>query len=128
MTASEDGHTSRISRSPLLDPAVLKDLAEDVGPQAATAFAREFAAMWSRRRDALSRALARDDPAEAMDAVLSLRVSSAMVGARRLEELAARLESDLRTKGLASATPFVEGIEQCGEETARALMTCQPPA
>jgi HPt (histidine-containing phosphotransfer) domain-containing protein len=113
------------SGTPLLDPQVLHDLAGDVGPRAASSFAREFAGMWPRRRAALTSALAHEDADGAMDAVLSMRVSSAMVGARRLEDLVARLEGRLRTQGLTDhagdLAAFVEDLEACGEETARAL-------
>ena len=121
MTASDHDHTDPPPGSPLLDPRVLRELAEDVGARAAASFAREFAGMWPRRRSALAHALAHDDADGAMEAVLSMRVSSAMVGARRLEELATRLETSLRRRGLAGAAPFIDDVEHCGEETAHAL-------
>lgn len=127
MTSSEDRPSGHLSGSPLLDHLVLKELTEDVGPKAATAFAREFSAMWPRRRDALASALVHADPEAAMDAILSLRVSSAMVGARRLEELAAHLETSLRTRGLAGTAHLMDEVEHCGEETVHVLISGSAP-
>ncbi|GAB4099307.1 Hpt domain-containing protein [Sinomonas halotolerans] len=120
MRASEDtnGHSPG---GPLVDPTVLSELAEDVGPRAASSFAQEYAVMWPRRRSALAQAVANDDGEAAMDVILSVRVSSAMVGARRLEDLAAGLESRLRAHGVAALRPFLDDVERCGNETARVL-------
>jgi len=43
------------------------------------------------------------DPEESMDAVLSLKVSATMTGARELAELASYLEADLRHQDLPAA-------------------------
>ncbi|WP_139346866.1 Hpt domain-containing protein [Sinomonas mesophila] len=120
MTASGNEDTAR--GGPLLDDGVLRELAEDVGPRAATSFAREFAGMWPRRRAALATAVSRGDVEGAMDAILSVRVSSAMVGARRLEGLAAGLETGLRTGGVRALRPLLRDVERCGDDTARALV------
>ena len=106
---------------PLLDQEVLRELAEDIGLRAAASFAREFAGMWPRRRAALAAAVSHGDADLAMDAILSMRVSSAMVGARRLEGLAAGLETGLRAGGVGALRPLLRDVERCGDDTARAL-------
>ena len=119
--AASGNEDSTARGGPLLDHVVLRELAEDIGPRAATSFAREFAGMWPRRRAALAAAVSRDDAEGAMDAILSMRVSSAMVGARRLEGLAAGLETGLRTGGVQALRPLLRDVERCGDDTALAL-------
>ena len=58
---------------PLVNPAALQVLAEDVGPETAASFSRAFVRLWPRRRDSLIASLGRDDYAAAHDAALSLR-------------------------------------------------------
>lgn len=82
---------------PLVDPAVLADLEEQsAGPDIASRFARDYAAMWAQRQRSLDAAVERQDLAAALDAVISLKVSSAMVGGMRLARLAEALETLIR--------------------------------
>lgn len=107
---------------PLVDPIALRVLAEDVGPESAASFARDFVRIWPRRRDNLTTALGRDDYAAAHDAALSLRTSSTMVGAARLAGLACSLERRLRAEGTAAAARLLAQIVECGERTVAALV------
>lgn len=85
---------------PLVDPAVLEDLEEQLaGPDIASRFARDYAGMWGQRQRCLQAAVERQDRAAALDAVISLKVSSAMVGGVRLARLAERLEVTIRGEG-----------------------------
>jgi HPt (histidine-containing phosphotransfer) domain-containing protein len=102
---------------PLVNPAALQVLAEDVGPETAASFSRAFVRLWPRRRDSLIAALRQDDYAAAHDAALSLRTSSAMVGASRLAGLAGQLERCLRAEGTAAAAGFLPSILECGPPT-----------
>ncbi len=79
--------------APLVDPAALQSLGEQLNnPAVAKGFARDYAQMWDQRYASLATALDRRDAAAALDAVLSLKTSSSMVGGLRLAELAADLE------------------------------------
>lgn len=88
----------------VFDPGTLHDLADDA---AGRVFVLELAATYRRmlehRVGRIVDAVVASDYDDAMDAVLSLKVSSTMTGARELAELAAFLEADLRTGNLPSA-------------------------
>ncbi|WP_422933890.1 Hpt domain-containing protein [Sinomonas sp. P47F7] len=115
-TAECPDHTA-----PLVDPAALGLLAEDVGPASAAGFARDFAAMWPRRRAAIDLALGCGDFDAALEAALSLRTSSVMVGATRLAGLALRVEAALRANDGAAAAQLLAPVARCGDLTAAAL-------
>ena len=88
----------------VFDPSTLLQLVDDAK---ARSFVLELAGTFRRmlepRVDRVVDAVLTSDPDEAMDAVLSLKVSSTMVGARELAELASYLESDLRSGDLPAA-------------------------
>ena len=103
---------------PLVDPAALQDLGEQVNSAAvAKGFARDYAQMWDRRYESLSTALDRRDEAAALDAVLSLKTSSSMVGGVRVAELAAELEELIRSGNLDEAVPRLGEVAARGSET-----------
>jgi hypothetical protein len=102
---------------PLVDPTALRVLAEDVGERSASSFARDFTRIWPRRREALAAALAGTDLTVALDAALSLRTSSTMVGAARLAALTEELERRLRIDGPLAAAALVPAVNACGELT-----------
>jgi HPt (histidine-containing phosphotransfer) domain-containing protein len=77
--------------------------------------------IWPRRRAALAAALAGTDRTVALDAALSLRTSSTMVGAARLAALSEKLERRVRTDGPQAAAPLLADVTQCGELTVLAL-------
>lgn len=106
---------------PLVDPTALRLLAADVGRESAASFARDFMRIWPRRRAALAAALTGTDRTVALDAALSLRTSSTMVGAARLAALSEELERRVRTDGPQAAAPLLPGVTHCGELTVRAL-------
>ncbi|MDQ0925667.1 HPt (histidine-containing phosphotransfer) domain-containing protein [Pseudarthrobacter sp. W1I19] len=85
------------SNVPLVDPVVLQDLEHQLGqPDLATNFAKDYVGLWEQRERRLMASLAHEDRAAALDAAISLKVSSTMVGARRLAGLAQALESAVR--------------------------------
>jgi hypothetical protein len=106
---------------PLVDPTALRLLAEDVGARSASSFARDFTRIWPRRREALAAALEGTDLIVALDAALSLRTSSTMVGAARLAALTEELERRLRADGPVAAAELVPAVNSCGELTVVAL-------
>ncbi len=104
--------------TPLVDPGALQDLGEQVNSAAvAKGFARDYAQMWDQRYESLSTALDRRDQAAALDAVLSLKTSSSMVGGVRLAELAAELEELIRSGNLDDALPRLGEVAARGSET-----------
>lgn len=103
---------------PVLDPEVLDDLRDKLdSPRIALKFADDYVGMWEMRRDRLSAALKRSDFPAAVDAVISLRVSSAMVGAVRLSCLAQRMENAVIGGDLAVARELIPAVAACGEQT-----------
>lgn len=82
---------------PLVDPLVLQELEAELGrPDLATNFAKDYVVMWERRERRLVASVQEEDLTAALDAVISLKVSSAMVGALRLAFLAQTLEASVR--------------------------------
>ncbi|MET3809512.1 Hpt domain-containing protein [Arthrobacter sp. UYEF3] len=105
-------------RAPLVDPAALQDLGEQLNSAAvAKGFARDFAQLWGRRYASLATALSGRDQTAALDAVLSLKTSSSMVGGLRLAELAAELEEMIRAGKLELAASFLGDVAARGSDT-----------
>lgn len=103
---------------PLVDPAALQDLGVQLeSPAVAKGFARDYANMWDQRYGSLSSAVVRGDHAAALDAVLSLKTSSARVGGVRLAQLAGELESAVRDGNMDRAQSLLGAVEERGSET-----------
>jgi hypothetical protein len=105
--------------APTLDPSVLAGLDEEV-PGAAIRFASAFIGLWGRRSSRLAEAVWAGDPVAALDAVLSVKTSAAMVGALRLSCRAAGLELALRA-GAGDIALLCEDVLACGDETLSAI-------
>jgi HPt (histidine-containing phosphotransfer) domain-containing protein len=104
--------------APLVDPSALQNLGEQLNSAAvAKGFARDYAQMWDQRYDSLATALHTRDQAAALDAVLSLKTSSSMVGGLRLAELAGELEEMIRSGKLALAASRLDEVAARGSET-----------
>ena len=103
---------------PLVDPAALQDLGAQLdSPAVAKGFARDYTRMWYQRYRSLASSLERGDLAGSMDAVLSLKTSSAMVGGLRLAQLAGELENALRAGDMGHALTLLNDVAQRGGET-----------
>ena len=103
---------------PLVDPAALQDLGAQLdSPAVAKGFARDYTRMWDQRYRSLASALERGDLAGSMDAVLSLKTSSAMVGGLRLAQLAGELENALRAGDMGHALSLLRDVAERGGET-----------
>ncbi len=94
-----------MSQLPVLDQRILDDLgAELADPDGARRFVGTYAQLLPQRIGAVEAALASRDTEAAVVALLSLHVSSSMVGARRLEEISstalAQLEDTMKHPGL----------------------------
>ncbi|WP_253906652.1 Hpt domain-containing protein [Arthrobacter sp. I3] len=104
--------------APLVDPAALQDLGAQLeNPAVAKGFARDYTRMWDQRYRSLASALERGDLAGSMDAVLSLKTSSAMVGGLRLAQLAGELENALRAGDIGRALSLLHDVAARGGET-----------
>lgn len=107
---------------PLVDLAVLLDLEEQLdNPAVAREFARDYAAMWGHRYRSLAAAVDSQERAAALDAVISLKVASAMVGGLRLARLAEELEVVIRRGDLYNGEALLATVADHGSETVKAL-------
>ena len=103
---------------PLLDLSVLAQLESQLNDaRPARAFARDYIAGFGDRYLRLERSVGSRDVPAAIDAALSLRNSSAMVGAARLSALAADFETAVSSADLDAARRALPGIERCGLDT-----------
>lgn len=121
---SGQGGSHRVDRTPLVDPNVLHDLEDQLdSPAAARAFVRDYIAVWDERDSRISSSIARRNQAASLDAVLSLKITSTMVGATQLVTLATALEGLLREGKLEEAEAALPQVHKCGLRTMRALTT-----
>ena len=103
---------------PLVDHAALQELGSQLdSPAVAQGFARDYTNMWDRRYQSLASSLDSGDEAAALDAVLSLKTSSAMVGGVRLAELARELEDAIRVGDAERTRLLLREIAESGNET-----------
>lgn len=82
--------------TPVLNPLVLQALIEHVGSTAAARFAHDFLHLLERRLTQVDAALEQADPVSALDAVLILKASAAMLGAEQMTLYCEGLEGELR--------------------------------
>ncbi|MDN4642708.1 Hpt domain-containing protein [Arthrobacter sp. PsM3] len=103
---------------PLVDPSALQELGSQLdSPAVAKGFARDYTNMWDQRYQSLASSLDSGDEDAAMDAVLSLKTSSAMVGGVRLAELASELEDAIRVRDAHRARLLLRQVAESGNET-----------
>ena len=120
-TAAEDARDSNAAskvETSLVDPSALKELGSQLdSPAVAKGFARDYARMWDHRYQSLATSLDSGDETAALDAVLSLKTSSAMVGGVRLAELARELEDAIRVRDARLARLLLREVAESGNET-----------
>ncbi|MDQ0031404.1 Hpt domain-containing protein [Arthrobacter bambusae] len=111
-----------LAELPILDLAEFQLLEDQVdNPLIARTFAGDFAKLWVQRYEILATAVEHGDVAAALNAVLSLRTSSTMVGGVRLADLAAQLEEHIRKSELREARPLLKEVAECGHLTVQEL-------
>lgn len=111
-----------VDRTPLVDHHVFYDLEDQLDSRdAARAFVRDYVTVWDERDLRLSSAIARKNQAASVDAVLSLKIASTMVGATKLVAMATELEQLLRDGRLEEAEAVLPRLQQCGLRTMREL-------
>jgi HPt (histidine-containing phosphotransfer) domain-containing protein len=118
---------------PLVDASVLDRLRAELDGDEGIwrVFIQDFLAQLPVRTARLLQALTSGDAAGAMDAVLSLRTSSQMVGAERLAHQALTLETALRAARDADpghvlpqlAATYTRRIKRCADQTGQVLKT-----
>lgn len=107
---------------PLISHDVLDALELEVeNPEAYANYVAKNLEMWPGRYQRLSDAIREADQVAAMDAILSLRTASQMVGAVELADLALRVESTLRQGALSEAEDLLEQLKDCGNSTMERL-------
>ena len=107
---------------PLVDSGILEDLEEQLnGSELALRFARDYAAMWDQRYSRLALAVENQDRASALDAIISLRITSTMVGGVRLARLAELLETVIRKGDFGQGQAMMERVADHGDRTVSEL-------
>lgn len=119
-----------MTTAPVLDADALGRLGEQLGDtDMLCRFIRRYEAMLDQRVERLQRALAARDHEDWMDAVLSLKTSSALAGAEALSTLAAQLQEDfasrpplpVRWPAMEHLAEIMECLRRLAAETARQL-------
>ena len=110
---------------PALDAQHLEKLAEESSWEVAESFAAEYTALLPRRVDRIVRTVTVRDRNTAMDASLSLKTTSWLAGALRMNQLCRELELALALADVAAVATIVQDIEQhlpCLQEA----LACRP--
>lgn len=109
-----------MTTAPVLDTDALRRLGEQLGDaDILCGFIRRYVTMLDQRIERLERALSVQDHEGWMDAVLSLKTSSALAGAKGLAVLAARLQEDCEHNR--SASPVHRSAVDCRAEDMKIL-------
>jgi hypothetical protein len=104
------------------DPSALDRLALDVADRPfMVTFAHTYRRLLPQRVRRLVTAISEGDLDGALDATLSLRVASAIVGAHELVEMASHLEDRIRTGDLAGADRGARLVPDAAHRTDHAL-------
>lgn len=109
---------------PILDLSALNELAEELADRdIARHFAENYTAMCRNRIGRLTTSVQEQDHDAILDAAISLKVSSTMVGALRLAQLAATLEGAARNGTLRDGETLLAAIAESGPATVREIRT-----
>lgn len=114
---------------PLVDLLVLQDLESQLAqPAVARKFALDYIEIWEQRYLNLTTAIFGQDRATALDAAISLKIGSAMVGGLRLARLAEDIEQMIRAGCWDKGQTMLERASDLGRETvARLRESYLPP-
>lgn len=108
--------------APVLDDEALLRLADSVDDTAAAArFAARYVQLLPGRIARISDALRAGDVESALDASLSLKVTSCTAGARELQHLAVVIEVDLRSAAIPAARSHAVGLPAAAARASAAL-------
>ncbi|MFE5837444.1 Hpt domain-containing protein [Arthrobacter sp. NPDC056493] len=95
---------------PAYDAVVLMELAHEAGETAAKRFLDEYWELLPRRQDRILSHLANGDMEAAEDAIISLKITSAMVGAVRLSSYCGHLQDQLSLGNIADTTEVASDL------------------
>jgi hypothetical protein len=111
-----------------VDGTALGDLLASLGGDALALarFMRDFVNLWGSRSERLATALARADADEAHVVLLSIRSTSVMVGAVRLEAVAAGLHNTLKFGDFDGCRGQLAGLAEAGAVTCAELVELFP--
>jgi hypothetical protein len=113
----------------VFDPGALAKLAHDMKDLAfARAFAEKYRGLLDHRVSRITAALGKPDFVEAMDATLSLKVSSTTVGTYELAEIAQQIELDVRRQDAPAARMRASSLADAAGRAHRALDAYLTPA
>jgi HPt (histidine-containing phosphotransfer) domain-containing protein len=110
----------------LVSTRVLCDLSEQMGSETCRQFVANYVEMWDGRFARLESAVTSADLSDAMDVVLSIKISSQMAGAERLAGLASIAQEMILRADHCGLASMLEPLKQCGEETLRCLSRTFP--
>lgn len=115
-----------ITKLPLVCGAALQSLEADLDGESVLCrvFVGRYVEMWPQRCSRIQAAVAAGDWESAMDAALSLRSSSVMVGAARLGQLASNLVQLLKDDCHDDSTRNLRDLRRCGNQTMAELTAC----
>jgi HPt (histidine-containing phosphotransfer) domain-containing protein len=108
---------------PLFDDRPLREMLTSLGDDlnAVVGFVCAFIGQWPARLARIDEQIRIGDPEGALTAVLSLKVSSQMIGAVQLDSLSTELERIVRAGDFSAALDRVETLHTVGAETLLAL-------
>lgn len=107
-----------------VDPQIIQDLGRELNsPQLALRFLTDFLALLPLRFTRIQSAVAAQDREDAMDAVLSLKITAAMTGAAETEARCVALQASIKNEDFAVAQVQTR---QLGDVVARLSQASQP--
>ena len=113
--------------TPVLNPLALQALVEHAGRSAAARFADDFLTLLEGRLTQVDAALRLADPMSALNAVLSLKASAAMLGAEQMTLYCTGLETELRGQRLPHAGALPRLAADVTSALAGAIADTYPP-
>lgn len=106
-----------------VDAEVLRDLEEQLaGPSIVQRFIQDYVSLWQRRHETLAAAIERQDAEAALDAAISLKVSSSMVGGIPLARLAKELQETIQAGNFPAGEELLSAVGVCGRATVNELV------
>jgi HPt (histidine-containing phosphotransfer) domain-containing protein len=114
---------------PLVDLLVLQELESQLAqPAVAKKFALDYIEIWEQRYQNLTNAISGQDRTTALDAAISLKIGSAMVGGLRLARLAEDIENLIRSGCWDKGRTLLARVSELGRETVAHLRQSYLPA
>ena len=114
---------------PLVDLLVLQELESQLAqPAVAKKFALDYIEIWEQRYLNLTNAISGQDRTTALDAAISLKIGSAMVGGLRLARLAEDIEDLIRSGCWDQGKSLLARVSELGHETVAHLRLSYLPA